>query len=128
MKKRLLPFGQVRAFDGRVVQLGIKQFPPQGVDRWYNIYDPRDPVALPAGGRAAGWGRGHRWRHVSLGGRAARLRRLHRRTTFARPTFQLVDSEAHSDRGYGECAQLAQLVRDFWIRWDPVSAAPPARG
>jgi hypothetical protein len=126
MKKRLLPSGQMRAFDGRVVQLGIKQFPPQGVDRWYNIYDPRDPVAYPPvvarlGGGAVTVG------DTFLSAGAQRAFDVYIVNDFRSADIQLIDPEAHSDRGYGECAQLAQLVRDFWVRWDAAAVSGAAR-
>ena len=75
-----------------------------------------------------GWvGAGHRRRHVPLGGRAARLRRLHRqRLPLDRlPARRSGGRQRPRLRGV---RPACPAVRDFWIRWDPGSAAPPARG
>lgn len=112
---RVIPFGAVTAF-GAVFQLGLKQFPPTGVERWINIFDPNDPVAYPpfvakAGGGAVTVGDAFLYRGKQ------RAIDVEIRNDFAGAGFEVIDAEAHSDVGYGQCAQLAQLVRDFWLRW-----------
>jgi hypothetical protein len=106
----LLPTLALAAF-----QAPQKQFPPAGVNRWFNIYDPRDPVAC-----AGGFG-------TLLGGLAIGATFLYDdqqrafdvliRNDACPPSVTLVDMRAHADfTGYGQCAQLAQLVADFWQR------------
>jgi len=98
-----------------VYQVPQKQFPPLGVDRWFNIYDPRDPVAC-AGGFSA-----------LLGGLAVGSTFLYNdqqrafdvaiRNDACPATVATTDMRAHEDFiGYGQCGQLAQLVVDFWQR------------
>jgi hypothetical protein len=98
-----------------VFEVPPKQFPPVGVDRWFNIYDPRDPVAC-----AGGFG-------TLLGGLAIGETYLYAnqqrafditiRNDACPPSVATADMRAHEDfEGYGQCAQLAQLVSDFWNR------------
>ena len=108
-------------------ELPAKQFPPKGVRRWLNIYDPRDPVAC-AGilGRIVG---GRVFRGLAVGedflyidpADAQRYQRAFDvtiRNDNCPPEVSDVDVRAHSDTGYGECAQLAQAVEDFWWRFN----------
>ena len=97
------------------LQLAAKQFPPAGVDRWFNIYDPRDPVAC-----AGGFG-------TFLGGLTVGTTFLYAgeqrafdvsiRNDACPPDVVIADMRAHEDfTGYGQCAQLSQLVVDFLAR------------
>ena len=100
---------------GPFAQLGAKQFPPRGVDRWYNIYDPQDWVSFPPVVGALGIGAitvgdTFRWNGQQ---RAFDISIVN---DFRTPGAPLLDMEAHNDRGYGQCAQTAQLVCDFWTR------------
>ena len=98
-----------------VVQLATKQFPPRGVDRWFNIYDPRDPVACGAGIGALHGG-------LAVGGTflfdgRQRAFDVTIRNEGCPPEVVGIDLRAHQDfTGYGQCGQLAQLVSDFWER------------
>jgi hypothetical protein len=98
-----------------VVELAPKQFPPRSVDRWFNIYDPRDPVAcaggvpLIHGGLAVGT--------AFLFQGQQRAFDVTIRNEGCPPEVVRVDMRAHQDyTGYGQCVQLAQLVSDFWDR------------
>jgi hypothetical protein len=98
-----------------VVQLAPKQFPPRSVNRWFNIYDPRDPVACGAGIGALHGG-------LAVGGTflfdgQQRAFDVAIRNDGCPPEVFGIDIRAHQDfTGYGQCAQLAQLVADFWQR------------
>lgn len=96
-------------------ELPPKQFPPKGVDRWFNIFDPRDPVSAEFGIGAltvadtfldgpkdATWERAF---DVTI------------KNELAPADSQEVTIDAHNDRGYGKCAELAQVVHDSWFRW-----------
>jgi hypothetical protein len=96
-------------------ELTHKQFPPKGVDRWFNIYDPRDPIAC-----AGGFG-------TLLSGLAVGESFLYEdqqrafditiRNDACPADVITADMRAHQDfAGYGQSAQLAQLVADFWDR------------
>jgi hypothetical protein len=98
-----------------VVRLPPKQF-PSGVDRWFNIYDNRDPVACEGGlgGRTLALGetflsqKGYqRAFDVTIRNDACPAEVLH------------VNMRAHMDYhdGYGQCAELAQVTADFWERF-----------
>ncbi|HEX6513175.1 MAG TPA: hypothetical protein VF157_12795 [Chloroflexota bacterium] len=97
-----------------ITDLGLKEFPPQGVLRWANIYDPHDPVAYPPIVGTAG--------EITvsdsfLSNGKRRAFDVQILNDFDLNTqFNLLDLDAHNDQGYGECAQLAQLVADFWSR------------
>jgi hypothetical protein len=110
-------FGQpgIAAAAPTVYHVPQKQFPPAGVNRWFNIYDPRDPVAC-AGGFSA-----------LLGGLAIGSTFLYNdqqrafdvaiRNDACPAAVATSDMRAHEDFiGYGQCGQLAQLVVDFWQR------------
>jgi hypothetical protein len=95
--------------------VAAKQFPPRGVDRWFNIYDPRDPVACAAGfgtlltGLAVG--------ETFLFGDQQRAFDITIRNDACPAGVTVADLRAHMDyTGYGQCAQLAQLISDFWTR------------
>jgi hypothetical protein len=96
-------------------QVAQKQYPPVGVERWFNIYDPRDPVAC-AGGLSTFLG------GLAVGGTflyeaQQRAFDITIRNDACPPDVVLSDMRAHEDfNGYGQCAQLAQLVLDFWNR------------
>jgi hypothetical protein len=98
-----------------LVQLAPKQFPPRSVDRWFNIYDPRDPVACGAGAGALHGG-------LAVGGTflfdgQQRAFDVTIRNEGCPSEVFGVDIRAHQDyTGYGQCAQLAQLAADFWQR------------
>ena len=97
-----------------VFQVPAKQFPPN-VQRWFNIYDPRDPVAC-AGGLAGSP------KALAVGGTFLhdgnqRAFDVTIRNEGCPPDVVNADMRAHMDyTGYGQCAQLAQLVADFWAR------------
>jgi hypothetical protein len=118
--------GRARATRGEgMVQFAPKQFPPRGVDRWYNIYDPLDWVSFPPVVGALGIGAitvgdTFRWNN------AQRAFDISIVNDFRSPGRPLLDMEAHNDRGYGECAQLAQLVADFWTRHRVAGLVPAA--
>jgi hypothetical protein len=111
-----------RAFDSvfgqrgpSVFEVPPKQFPPVGVDRWFNIYDPRDPVAC-AGGFGAVLG-GLAIGETYLYADEQRAFDITIRNDACPPNVLTADMRAHEDfEGYGQCAQLAQLVSDFWTR------------
>ena len=104
-----------------VFQLAPKQFPPSGVGRWVNIYDPRDPVAC-AGGFGTLLG-GLTVGTTFLFGGEQRAFDVTIRNDACPPNVLTADLRAHEDfTGYGQCAQLAQLVVDFWERAGGYSA------
>ena len=105
-----------------VVQLPPKRF-PQMIGRWFNIYDTRDPVACAGGfsGLAGG--------SLAVGGTFLytdqqgedRQRAFDTtiRNDFCPPDVAGTDIRAHDDYyGYGQCAQLAQVVADTWQRYN----------
>lgn len=99
-----------------LLNLASKQFPPHGVARWFNIYDPRDPITC-AGGFSPLLG------NLAVGDTflddAGQQRAFDVRIrNDACPAGVVgVDMRAHQDfSGYGQCAQLAQLVSDCWQR------------
>jgi hypothetical protein len=85
------------------------------VDRWFNIYDPRDPVACGGGFSTLLGG-------LAVGGTflykdQQRAFDVEIRNDACPPTVAIADMRAHDDfNGYGQCGQLAQLVVDFWQR------------
>ena len=97
-----------------VFQVPAKQFPPN-VQRWFNIYDPRDPVACAGGFAGSATA-------LSVGGSFLQDGTQRAFDTTIRnegcpPDVIKADMRAHLDHaGYGQCAQLAQLVADFWSR------------
>jgi hypothetical protein len=99
-----------------VVQLPPKQF-PDTVARWFNIYDVRDPVACGGGlGTVVG---DLALSETFLYQNQERAFDVTIRNDDCPPTVRGVDIRAHDDfDGYGQCAQLAQLVSDFWVRFN----------
>jgi hypothetical protein len=100
---------------GTVYKLSTKQFPPAFVERWFNIFDTRDPVACGAGfstlvgGLAVG--------DTFLFEGHQRAFDISIRNEACPPNVIGVDIRAHADfDGYGQSVQLAQLVADFWLR------------
>jgi hypothetical protein len=114
MLKKLDPTGLVRS-DDRIFQLGIKQFPPRNLNRWCNIYDPRDPVSYPPF-IARAFGGSITVGDAFLCQGKQRAFDIHILNELRSEGFRLTDPEAHNDTGYGKSAQLAQLARDFWTR------------
>ncbi len=105
------------SFAPGVYQVPRKQFPPDGVARWFNIFDTRDPVAC-AGGFSSLLG-GLDVGKTFLSGAAGDQRAFDVtiRNDACPPEVTMSDIRAHEDfSGYGQCAQLAQLVHDFWLR------------
>jgi hypothetical protein len=105
------------SFAPGVYQVPRKQFPPEGVARWFNIFDTRDPVAC-AGGFSSLLG-GLDVGKTFLSGAAGDQRAFDVtiRNDACPAEVTLSDMRAHEDFfGYGQCAQLAQLVHDFWLR------------
>lgn len=100
-----------------LLQVAPKRFPPRSVDRWFNIYDPRDPVAC-------GVGLGTLHGALAVGGTflfdgQERAFDVTIRNDACPPDVIGVDIRAHQDfTGYGQCAQLAQLIFDFWSRFN----------
>jgi hypothetical protein len=110
-------FGQpgLAAAAPAVYHVPQKQFPPAGVNRWFNIYDPRDPVAC-AGGFSSLLG-GLAVGSTFLYNDQQRAFDVEIRNDACPPTVAGADIRAHEDfTGYGQCGQLAQLVVDFWQR------------
>lgn len=103
-----------------------KQFPPVGVDRWFNLYDPRDPVACAGGvGNVVGStglggilsGAGLAVGNTFLYNDAQRAFDITIRNDACPVDVIVPDMRAHMDYfGYGQCAQLAQLAADFLQR------------
>jgi hypothetical protein len=100
---------------GAVYKLSSKQFPPVCIERWFNIFDTRDPVACGGGFSAL------------VGGLAVgdtflfdghqRAFDISIRNEACPPDVIGIDIRAHADfDGYGQSVQLAQLVADFWLR------------
>jgi len=103
------------AASGTVYKLSRKQFPQMCVERWFNIFDTRDPVACGGGfstlvgGLAVG--------DTFLFEGHQRAFDISIRNEACPPDVIGVDIRAHSDfDGYGQSVQLAQLVADFWLR------------
>ena len=91
-----------------------KQFPPANVDRWFNIYDPRDPVAC---GGVAGATGGLSVSTTFLFDGNERAFDVSIRNDACPADVVVPDMRAHMDyTGYGQCAQLAQIFSDFWTR------------
>jgi hypothetical protein len=93
-----------------------KQF-PSGVNRWFNVYDLRDPVACEGGlGGLVGGA-------LAVGGtflsqNQQRAFDITIRNDDCPPEVRWVDIRAHDDfNGYGQCAQLSQVVADCWERF-----------
>ena len=100
---------------GELFEVPPKQFPPVGVDRWFNIFDTRDPVACAGGfsGLLGGLEVGSSY----LFGANERAFDVEIRNDACPANITNPDMRAHEDfSGYGQCAQLAQLVADFWTR------------
>jgi hypothetical protein len=93
----------------------VKQFPAKGVNRWINIFDPRDPVSAEFGIGALTVA------DTFLSGAVPNARERAYDVTIknegAPPGLRAITIGAHDDRGYGKCAQLTQLIHDFWFRW-----------
>ncbi len=100
------------------VRLPAKEF-PRRVGRWFNIYDRRDPVACEGGiGGAASLALGETFLYNDpVQGPVQRAFDNVIRNDACPPDVWGVSIDAHDDfNGYGQCAQLAQLVADFWKR------------
>jgi hypothetical protein len=95
-------------------ELPPNQFPPDGVERWFNIFDPRDPVSAEFGIGALTISDSFLW--SSPPNQKERAYDVPIKNEYAPPASQAITVDAHNDRGYGKCAQLAQAVRDFWVR------------
>jgi hypothetical protein len=99
-----------------ILQMAPKQF-PAGVNRWFNVYDLRDPVACEGGvsgvaGRALAVGESFLYQDQQ------RAFDITIRNDYCPPEVRWVDIRAHDDYdGYGQCAQLAQVVADCWDRF-----------
>lgn len=94
-------------------ELPADQFPAKGVERWFNIFDPRDPVSAEFGIGALTVSDTFLANPPHQQERAYDVPIKNDRAPVA---IQAITIEAHNDRGYGESAQLAQAVRDFWLR------------
>lgn len=101
-------------------ELPAKQFPPNGVNRWLNIFDPRDPVSSELGIGALTVA------DTFLYGTPPEARErafdVPIKNEFAPANSRALTIDAHNDVGYGRCAQLAQAVHDFWFRWQRPSS------
>jgi hypothetical protein len=97
-------------------ELPAKQFPPSGVQRWFNIFDPRDPVSGEFGVGALTVA--DTFLYNVAGTARERAYDVTIKNEYAPAEGSTVTMDAHNDRGYGKCAELAQLVHDFWFRWN----------
>jgi hypothetical protein len=94
---------------------------PSSIGRWFNIYDTRDPVACAAGVGVA-WGGGlavgQTFLYTDQSGQGQqRAFDVTIRNDDCPPSVVLPDIRAHDDfDGYGQCAQLGQIVADVWSR------------
>lgn len=110
------------------VRLPPKEFPSH-VGRWFNIYDRRDPVACEGGlGGPASLAVGETFLYNDPAqGPVQRAFDNVIRNEACPPDVIGVSIDAHNDfQGYGLCAQLAQLVADFWNRYTQGSRGPAA--
>jgi hypothetical protein len=83
-------------------QLSPKQFPAGTVDRWYNVYDPLDPVTNPPA--------------VGDPTIADEFLDNGRERVYDVPVRNPRRPETHSEVGYLEALQTAWIVRDFLLR------------
>jgi hypothetical protein len=105
------------------VRLPPKEFPAV-VGRWFNIYDRRDPVACEGGvGGTASLAVGEAFLYNDpVQGPVQRAFDNVIRNEACPANVLGVSIDAHNDfRGYGLCAQLAQVVADFWSRYNESS-------
>jgi hypothetical protein len=110
------------ALTPEAVRLPPKEF-PANLGRWFNIYDPRDPVACAGGvGGQASLALGETFLYNdAVQGPVQRAFDNTIRNEACPPDVKGVSLDAHNDfQGYGLCAQLAQLVADFWNRYNQV--------
>jgi hypothetical protein len=83
-------------------QLSPKQFPAGAVDRWYNVYDPLDPVSNPPA--------------VGDPTIADEFLDHGRERVYDVPITNPRRPETHYVVGYLEALQTAWIVRDFLLR------------
>jgi hypothetical protein len=115
--------GQIPAMSASpmLYELPPKMFPPESVDRWFNIFDPRDPVSGEFGLGALTVA--DTFLYGQSGAAYERAFDVPIKNDFAPMDSWSITLDAHNDRGYGQCAQLAQLVHDFWFRWQQPAEA-----